>query len=102
MKLFYVLLILLLANCSFDNKTGIWKNEDVLSKDNDDFKDFESLNIEKENFKEIINTDKNFKFEEFVSLSNYNWVDINYDESNNLKNFSYSENFNSVFKSKKL
>ncbi len=102
MKLFYVLLILLLANCSFDNKTGIWINEDVLSKDNDDFKDFESLDIEKENFKEVINTDKNFKFEEFVSLSNYNWVDINYDESNNLKNFSYSENFNSVFKSKKI
>ena len=29
MKLFFVLIILLiLNNCSFDNKTGIWKNED--------------------------------------------------------------------------
>ena len=38
MKLFFVLsLILLFNNCSFDNKTGIWKNEEIIIKaDNKD------------------------------------------------------------------
>ena len=27
MKLFYIFISILLQNCSFDNKSGIWKNE---------------------------------------------------------------------------
>ena len=32
MKFFYALIILILfQNCSFDNKTGIWKNDNIIS-----------------------------------------------------------------------
>ena len=35
MKIFHILaIILLFYNCSFDNKTGIWKNEVSILEDN--------------------------------------------------------------------
>ena len=42
MKLFYALVILLFSySCSFDNKTGIWKNENIIIKDQtNQFEDF--------------------------------------------------------------
>ena len=45
MKLFYIVIILFLLNaCSFDNKTGIGNNENVISqKDEDIFKDFKKI-----------------------------------------------------------
>ena len=45
MKLFYVLVILIIfQSCSFDNKTGIWKNENSISnKDNDLFNEFKKF-----------------------------------------------------------
>ena len=61
MKLFYLLTILFfLIGCSFDNKSGIWKNESQLSSKNKDlFKDMRSL----WSFKEIefSNVSKYFK-----------------------------------------
>ena len=49
MKRFLIILILLLPNCSFDNKTGIWKNNeqtDIVVEDRR-FKDFKTLSSEK-------------------------------------------------------
>ena len=45
MKLFSTLVILvILQSCSFDNKTGIWKNENSIStKDDNLFREFETL-----------------------------------------------------------
>ena len=46
MRLFYTFIILILfQNCSFDNKTGIWNNENIITtnKDTDLFKEFKKL-----------------------------------------------------------
>ena len=55
MKLFYVLVILIIfQSCSFDNKTGIWKNENSISnKDNDLFNEFKKISISE--FKSYLN-----------------------------------------------
>ena len=50
MKLFYVLIILFLNNCSFDNKTGIWKNiSETENEQNINFKDFKNINVKNQN-----------------------------------------------------
>ena len=45
MKFFNIFIILIFFNnCSFDNKTGIWDNENTVSKEeNRIFKDFKTL-----------------------------------------------------------
>ena len=53
MRLFFVLLIsLILSNCSFDKKSGIWKNENNvnLKKDKKIFKDFKEINTSSKKF----------------------------------------------------
>lgn len=104
MKLFTSLLILIfLQNCSFDNKSGIWKSEATISKKEKDlFKDFEALNVSNQEFKKIIPISKDFKFNKVVSFDNNKWNDVLFDKSNNLKNFKYNEKFNLIFKSKKI
>jgi len=104
MKLFYALIIIIFfQNCSFDNKTGIWKNDNYSSKINNDlFEGFETLSSTNEEFNEIIPLDKNFKFVSSNSISNSEWKDIFYDQTNNLKNFKYNDLNQLKFKSKKL
>ena len=48
MKIVLIILIsVLLLNCSFDNKSGIWKNENEIEVEkNERFRDFETLYIE--------------------------------------------------------
>ena len=42
-KIFYSICNFL-SSCSFDNKSGIWKNENLITKDNNDsFKEFKKL-----------------------------------------------------------
>ena len=104
MKLIYSLIILvLLQNCSFDNKTGIWKNTDQVSKKkNNIFKEFKEISPLKENFNKIIPLDKNYKFQKNSSINNTEWKDIYFNDSNNLKNFKYRNLNELIFKSKKI
>lgn len=95
-------LIFLLQNCSFDNKSGIWKNEKISIKKNSIFEDFKPINISNKSFQKIIPIKNNFKFIDINKIDNYSWQDIYYDQSNNLSNFSFNENYNLVFKSKKI
>ena len=90
MKLLNVFVVLvLLQSCSFDNKTGIWNNEKNLSKkENNIFKDFESLNTKNKIFDDIIPADSNFKFKITKAISNYEWKDVYYDQTNNFVNLS--------------
>ena len=64
MKLFYALIILIFfQNCSFDNKTGIWKNENIKIKKNDDiFKEFKKISKSSDSFNKIIPVKKKFTF----------------------------------------
>ena len=104
MKLLNAFVILvLLQSCSFDNKTGIWNSEKNLSKkENNIFKDFESLNTKNETFNKIIPADSNFKFKTTKAIRNYEWKDIYYDQTNNFVNLIYSDQNNLSFKSKKI
>ena len=107
MKLFYVLIILLIFNnCSFDNKTGIWKDEKkTLNQEKKETNSFIELNkilLREETFNKEINLDKSYSFKISPPVNNYKWNDLFYSESNNLDNFSYSNLHEQIFKSRKL
>ena len=104
MKLFYAIIIsIFMQSCSFDNKTGIWKNENSTSKNNKDlFKEFKTLSSSNEFFNKIIPLKKNFKFILNKPLDNMEWQDIFYNQTNNFDNFTYNDLNQLIFKSKKL
>ena len=104
MKIFLALVFLaILSNCSFDNKSGIWQNSnEVNTKKNDQFKDFETLYTETKSFESIIEPDNNLKINLDPIRLNLKWTDEFSDDSNNLKNFSYKNLNELIFKSKKL
>ena len=104
MKLFFVLIILLfLNNCSFDNKSGIWKTEKFANNKNSNlFNDFKTLGINTDNFNEEIRLRKKFIFNTSKIINNKKWDDIYYNQYNNFDNFGYEGRENIIFKSKKL
>ena len=53
-RILLITLILILSNCSFDNKTGIWKNNNAIEVSDYRFKDFKKLNTQRTTFNEII------------------------------------------------
>ena len=94
MKLIFVLsVVLILSGCSFDNKSGIWKNENSLpeEKNEDVFKDFIKVSSSIKNFDEIIPLEKGKSFEIIAPIKNKNWNDIFYNNNNNFSNYSYSD-----------
>ncbi len=102
---FYLTLILLviLQSCSFDNKTGIWNNaNEIAIKQDEIFRDFETLYSEEKSFNSTIEASNNLKVKLKKKKTNLVWNDKFYNNSNNFDNFIY-ENINQlVFKSKKL
>ena len=92
-----------MSNCSFDDKTGIWKNENIiLNKEKDKFKNFETLSNKEILFSKIIRIDPNFKFDLPKKTVPKNWKDIYYNSGNNTDNFEYKNLNNLLFKSKKI
>jgi outer membrane protein assembly factor BamB len=104
MKLFLISIILIIfQSCSFDNKTGIWKNSNtVFEKEEGVFKEFETLSTSNKIFDKIINIDNKFKFVVPNPIINSNWSDIYYNETNNLNNFKYNDLGKLTFRSKKV
>jgi len=105
MKLLYALVILFLFNsCSFDNKSGIWKNENSTTnnKDDDIFKDFEKIISSTESFNDVIQLDTKFNFNLKKNYQNDSWLDIFYNDNNNIDNLSFSDTNKVFLKSKKL
>ena len=104
MKIFYFIIILiLLNNCSFDNKTGIWKDENsTSSKENDLFKEFKNVSKSGQTFNEVIELNKNFNFRLHPPQISTKWLDQYYKENNNFDNFKYDNKQQLVLKSKKL
>ena len=104
MKFFYIFIILIFFNnCSFDNKTGIWDNENTISKkENIIFKDFKTLSTSSESFRESIELKKNLNFLITKKIKNQQWNDIFYSESNNYENFSYNGLNEIFYRSKKI
>ena len=60
MKFYYILVILFFfTNCSFDNKTGIWKDNNFIStEDKGPLKDFKKISTSEEIFNTTINLEK--------------------------------------------
>ena len=104
MKLFYCLIILVLfQNCSFDKKSGIWKNENAIPDvDKGYLKELETLSSSNKLFDKIIPVDRNFKFKLTSVVDNFDWNDIFFKKNNNLQNFKYNDLNRILFKSKKL
>ena len=59
-KLILIIFIFVSSHCSFDNKSGIWKNSDTIDvKKTDRFKDFETLYTKEKSFNQTIAPNKN-------------------------------------------
>lgn len=105
MKFFYFFLILvLLQNCSFDDKSGIWNNSsNIISNKEKNFKDFEKIVYDNEIFfNQTKILDKKFKFILTSPKSTNIWNNFYYDKSNNFDNFSYTDNNQLIFQSGKV
>ena len=103
-KILFLIILLILSNCSFDNKTGIWKNKNssLISKQENRFKDFKRLYTEEESFNDIIEPSKDLNIPISKTKVNLKWRDEFYKDSNNFDNFSYKNLNRLIFKSKKL
>ena len=99
----YFVILLFISNCSFDNKTGIWKSETSISKkDNNVFKEFKKISTETDVFNEIIEFENNKIIQISKPVENFTWSDIYFNDENNLKNFKYTDLNRLIFKSRKL
>tara|TARA_A100001015_G_C15012270_1_gene723718 strand:+ start:376 stop:1695 length:1320 start_codon:yes stop_codon:yes gene_type:complete len=103
MKIFYFLFIFIyLSSCSFDNKTGIWTNENNVSENDDIFKEFKRISSTTDVYNKTISLRNNFNFNLTTPLDNSKWEDIYYDKNNNFINFAYNDLNKIIFKSKRL
>ena len=97
------LIFLLIINCSFDKKSGIWKDENsILKKDDDIFKDFKKITKDKEFYNEIIPVKQGFTFTLDEPIKNRSWIDIYLSSGNNMENLKYNDRKNIIFKGKKI
>ena len=101
LSFFLTLSLIFLNNCSFDNKTGIWKehNKAIIEKAKSKQK------IEKI-FKKNEIFDQETESKDIVIISekeeNRDWLEYNFVESNNVSHLEYQNNKNRIFKSKKI
>jgi outer membrane protein assembly factor BamB len=103
MKRLIIVLSLFLTNCSFDNKTGIWKNNEKIDVSIEDrFKDFKILYSEEKTFNSIVTPPRNYKIELNPIKKALLWTEEFYQESNKYENFSFLGKNELIFKSKKL
>tara|TARA_B100001057_G_C22861917_1_gene954876 strand:+ start:1330 stop:2655 length:1326 start_codon:yes stop_codon:yes gene_type:complete len=97
------LFIIIFYSCSFDNKSGIWKNENLSTKDNSNsFREFKKLSISYNPYNKIVNIKKNFKFKTPALINVTEWNDIFLSDTNNLLNLKYSNLNKQNFRSKKI
>ncbi len=97
------ILITFLNNCSFDNKTGIWNNENSVKKAKDGtFDGFKTLTTETDSFDKVIKIKPKLKFSINKPVTINKWSDIFFSQSNNSNNFSYNQQNTLSLKSKKI
>ena len=100
--IFFLLISILIFSCSFDDKSGIWKNENNITKKKNTFSDFKKLSSENLTFNEIIPLKEKINIKNIAKTKNNNWEDIYYNQSNNYSNFNYNHTNKLVFKSSKI
>ena len=92
MKLnYFFFIIVFLLSCSFDDKSGIWKNENniLLKKKDNPFKNFEKFSTKEQVFNEIVLLKNDFKFNTSPAKLNSDWVDIFSSRNNNYSNLIF-------------
>ena len=92
--IFFLFSLLIFTNCSFDNKTGIWKNAEDIAETKDQKKTEELLDVFTENkiFNEESKNSKNIKINIADDLKNLNWTDEFFNLNNNIPNINYKNN----------
>ena len=99
----FFFIISILYACSFDDKSGIWQNQNnTLMNKKDQFKDFKKISISTERFDKEIILDKKSNVQTLKPINNFEFNDVFYNNENNLANFKFSEQNKSIFKSKKI
>ncbi len=99
-RLILLIFIFSFSHCSFDNKSGIWKNNEAVDqKKVNRFKDFETLYTEEKSFNKIIKPTNKLKILLDPIKITKKWPDEFFYESNN---FGYENQNELIFKSKKL
>ena len=99
---YFFLLIFFLNACSFDNRSGIWENENNRNQKKSYLKDFETITSSKSKFNKIISKDDSFTFKLPKQIINNGWKDIFYNQTNNFVNFKYDNQNQLLLKSRKI
>ena len=101
--IFFLTIFTFINNCSFDNKTGIWKEENKISKitlkKNDNLKPVFEKNQTIE--KEVVNS-SNIDITISKPLKNKNWLQQNLINNNNIPNLFYTDRKLLINRSSKL
>ena len=98
-----MILVILMSHCSFDNKTGIWKNINEINYEKTRvFEGFETLYEKEKTFNSVIEPSANIRILLKSSKTSLKWIDEFYQDSNNLENFNYKDLNSVVFKSQKI
>ena len=100
--LFVFLIFNFFYSCSFDNRSGIWKNINDDNKKRETFEDFKLLSSENKSVQKNIFINKNFKFKSSPKTSVNEWHDKYYSKSNNFENFRYLNKKQLLLKSNKI
>ena len=105
MKFFKILILLLLFySCSFDTKTGIWKNDNNIPniENSSVFKDFVKITSSDEKFNKIVQINEKFNFTINEPLRNLSWSQTLLNKENNVVNLSFDNKNQIIHKSKKI
>ena len=98
-----LILIVIISHCSFDTKTGIWKNVNEINYEKTKrFEGFETLFEKERKFDKIIKPSSSLKILLASPKINLKWTDEYYQNSNNLENFNYKNSNDLIFTSQKL
>tara|TARA_B100000780_G_scaffold269330_1_gene228043 strand:- start:3602 stop:4105 length:504 start_codon:yes stop_codon:yes gene_type:complete len=111
MKSFILIFVTVLASsCSFDNKTGIWKDASIITDENitrpvgdtDQVNQYEYIFTKKKIFNEEQNLQDDFNFKLTPPVRINYWLEEYGSKTNNISNFLYSGNRTLVSKSSRL
>ena len=110
-RLILIFVLISLTSCSFDDKTGIWKDASNIpyeksasnSIDKNNVKSrYEDVFTESKIFNEEKELERNFNFKIEKELENTNWSQEFASNTNNISNIEYDDNKNLLSRSSKL